>query len=140
MRATPLLFAVAVLLAGCGGNGGDAGPATTATAASPPPATTAATATDTGDVATADLPPACVEAITQAVRTLEPLVRDIDFSSATADAQVAAIAEQTGELEAFDPDVCPDVEVDEARAAWVEIAKREAPGTIPYIEFIYGES
>jgi hypothetical protein len=74
------------------------------------------------------------------VRTLEPLVRDIDFSSATADAQVAALAEQTGELQAFDPDVCPDVEVDEARAAWIEIAKREAPGTIPYIEFVYREN
>ena len=83
------------------------------------------------------LPPECESAITEFLVAVEPVVAEIDFETAS-EAQVEAIGESTvGAAENFDPDACPDFTPAEARAAWLQIAEREAPGAIGYVEYTY---
>ncbi len=83
----------------------------------------------------AELPQACVDEIRSFLVAVEPVAEQTDFSSVT-EADLAALASAG---EDFDPDVCPDVTTDEARAAWLAVAEESAPGTIPYIEFTYAD-
>ncbi len=85
--------------------------------------------------AAVDLPAECVDEIRAFLVAVEPIVEQLDFSSVS-----EADLEPLGPVsEAFDPDVCPDVSQDEARAAWLAIAEDSAPGAIPYVEFTYAD-
>ncbi len=108
---------------------------TTATSAAPAP--TVAGGSPAASGASIVLPPECVAAITTFLVTIEPMVSGIDFETATPE-QLEALPEELAEAsEAFNPDVCPDIDVASARAAWIEIAQRVAPGTIGYVEYTY---
>ena len=110
-----------VLSACAGGTGSEA-----SDAADPP---------DVDDVEI-DLPEDCVAEIREFLVAVEPMVSEMDFSAAPSEAEL----EQLGPAsDAFDPDLCPDVSVDEARAAWLAIAADSAPGAGPYVEYIYAD-
>lgn len=110
---------VVLALAACGGGA--------ASGSQPPP--------DAGNdtPAAVALPEECVEEIRSFLVAVEPIVEQIDFSSVS-EADLEPLGPAS---EGFDPDVCPDVSPDEARAAWLAIAEESAPGAIPYVEFTY---
>jgi hypothetical protein len=132
-RALTLILAVA--LAACGG-----GDVTETTTSAEAPATTA----DEGEgtVSFDDMPAECVEALVGFLQAIEPALEGIDFSTRTA-AELEAVG---AEMEALGDDYattlddldCPDPEGsdEEAFAAMIEIAEREAPGTVAYLEWI----
>jgi hypothetical protein len=117
------LGAVAMILAlaACGGGG--------ATGSQPASGGTA------DDPALAGLPQECIDEIRSFLVAVEPIAEGIDFASAS-EADLAALGPAS---DAFDPDVCPDVSADEARAAWLAVAEESAPGAIPFIEFTYAD-
>lgn len=80
------------------------------------------------------LPEACITAIRDHLIAIEPIVSAVDWQVATE--VPPQIAEQLDSA-AFDPDVCPDVSVPEAHAAWAAIATDVAPGALGYVDFIY---
>jgi hypothetical protein len=83
------------------------------------------------------LPADCEAQITDFLVAIEPVVAEIDFETAS-EAEIEAIGEATiPAAENFDPDVCPDFDEAEARQAWLQIAEREAPGTVGYVEYTY---
>jgi hypothetical protein len=108
-------------LSGCAG-----GPEADASDASEPP-------DEQG--ASVDLPEACVAEIREFLVAVEPMVSEMDFANPS-EAELEQLAPAS---DAFDPDLCPDVSVDEARAAWLAIAAESAPGAAPYVEYIYAE-
>jgi hypothetical protein len=132
-RALTLILAVA--LAACGG-----GDVTETTTSAEAPATTA----DEGEgtVSFDGMPAECVEALVGFLQAIEPALEGIDFSTRTA-AELEAVG---AEMEALGDDYattlddldCPDPEGsdEEAFAAMIEIAEREAPGTVAYLEWI----
>ena len=88
-----------------------------------------------GEDAPVDLPEACVAEIREFLVAVEPMVSEMDFADPSDDE-----LEQLGPAsDAFDPDLCPDVPVDDARSAWLAIAAESAPGAAPYVEYIYAE-
>ncbi len=122
MRHLTLAILVAALLTAC-----------TSQTTAPPTSTTET------DGSTVDLPVQCVEAITNVLVAVEPVASEIDWDNAT-DADIEAVTDAGLEAgDAFDPEVCPDVGVDEARAAWLEIAADVAPGSSGYVEFIFAD-
>jgi hypothetical protein len=122
MRHLTLAILAAAVLAAC----------TAQTTA--PPTSNAGT-----DASTIELPADCVEAITNVLVAVEPVASEIDWDNPT-DADMEAVTDAGLEAsDAFDPEVCPDVGVDEARAAWLEIAADIAPGSSGYVEFIFAD-
>ncbi len=83
------------------------------------------------------LPPACEAEIGEFLVAIEPIVSNVDFETASEE----EISSLGGTMEAaggtFDPDVCPDLDVEESRLAWLAIAEERAPGTRGYIEYTY---
>jgi hypothetical protein len=133
MRTKAVAVLTAMLLAGCAGSSDE----TTATKPTPASDATEAVSPSGGEGPEVELPPECVEAITGFLIAIEPVVAGIDFDRATTDEINAVLTDLEAASAAFDPDLCPDVRINEARTAWLRIAQREAPGTIGYIEFIY---
>jgi hypothetical protein len=145
-RALTLILAVA--LAACAGGdttgstvAGDvtttAGETTTA-----PEEETTTTSDDGSGVGFDDMPAECVDALVGFLQAIEPALEGIDFSSATAGdlealgTDLEAVGEEYSDtLENLD---CPDPggSDEEAFAAMIEIAEREAPGTVGYLEWI----
>ena len=120
MRRTTLLLAAALAATGCMG-------------------TTESTTFSSISDADIALPPACEAAIAEFLVAVEPVVAEIDFETAS-EAEIEAIGEATIPAgENFDADVCPDFSPAEARAAWLSIAEREAPGAIGYVEYTYSD-
>ncbi len=142
MRLRLFGILVAIIVAACASPGAAtsgpsaAGPdATIATSAAPAPS--AADGSPAAGGASVVLPPECVAGITTFLVTIEPMVSGIDFETATPE-QLEALPEELAEAsEAFNPEVCPDIDVASARAAWIEIAQRVAPGTVGYVEYTY---
>jgi hypothetical protein len=83
------------------------------------------------------LPAECAAEIGDFLVAIEPVVSNVDFETATEE----EISSLGGAMEAaggtFDPEPCPDLDVDEARGAWLEIAAERAPATRGYIEYTY---
>lgn len=115
----PLVLLAVLLLAACGVESGgataDAGPAEVA------------------------LPAACEAEISEFLVAVEPIVADVDWDAASAEDLEAVANEMSAPSEGFDPDVCPDLPVSDARQAWLRIADRDAPDTRGYVEFTYPE-
>lgn len=138
-----VLILLVVLLAACGG-GGDA--ATTTTAATDE-ATTTTTSSSTDEttnetVNLSDMPQECIDAFVHFLQAIEPVVQGFDFATATMDEMEAMSTElesvieaPTAEMESLD---CPDVDAsdEEVFAAMIDIAQREAPGTVAYFQWI----
>lgn len=139
-----ILIVLGVLLAACGG--GDA--ATTTTPDQDEATTTTASTSTTEDEGTnetvdlSDMPQECIDAFVHFLQAIEPVVEGFDFETATIDDMEAmgaeletATAAPTAEMESLD---CPDVDAtdEEAFAAMIDIAEREAPGTVGYFRWI----
>jgi hypothetical protein len=150
MRAIKVLTLVlALAAAACGG--GDTTDTTTGvepTTTVGETTTTAAEATTTtsedggGTVSFDDMPSECVDALVGFLQAIEPALEGVDFDTLTAadmealGTEMEALGEEYGAaLEDLD---CPDPEGsdDEAFTAMIEIAEREAPGTVGYLEWI----
>jgi hypothetical protein len=150
MRAIKVLTLVlALAAAACGG--GDTTDTTTGvepTTTVGETTTTAAEATTTtsedggGTVSFDDMPSECVDALVSFLQAIEPALEGVDFDTLTAadmealGTEMEALGEEYGAaLEDLD---CPDPEGsdDEAFTAMIEIAEREAPGTVGYLEWI----
>ena len=144
-----LLIAFMVLLAACGGAAStttEATETTTETSAATTTTTTTAseeeTATTNETVDLADMPQECIDAFVQYLQAIEPVVAGFDFETASIDDMEAigteldaVSAEQTTEMDSLD---CPDPSGtdEESFAAMIDIAEREAPGTVPYFRWI----
>jgi hypothetical protein len=150
MRAIKVLTLVlALAAAACGG--GDTTDTTTGvepTTTVGETTTTAAEATTTtsedggGTVSFDDMPSECVDALVGFLQAIEPALEGVDFDTLTAadmealGTEMEALGEEYGAaLEDLD---CPDPEGsdEEAFTAMIEIAEREAPGTVGYLEWI----
>jgi hypothetical protein len=150
MRALKVLTLIAVMaVAACGG--GDTTDTTITAEATTTTeggiTTTGAEATttsgdDAGTVSFDDMPAECVDALVGFLRAIEPALVGVDFATLTASdmealgTEMETLGEEYGEtLEDLD---CPDPEGsdEEAFAAMIEIAEREAPGTVAYLEWI----
>ena len=151
IRVATLLLAVG--LVACAGDG-DAGTTVTgdvATTEASDSTTTSADATTTttadegdgGTVSFDDMPAECVDALVGYLRAIEPIVENADFEAATADdlealgTDIEAVSEEfSTQMEELD---CPDLEGaddEQALAAVIALAEREAPGTVGYLEWI----
>lgn len=143
-----LLTLLVVLVTACGGT------AATTTAAEPDDTTTTAAPVDeagedegaedgSGEtVDFADMPQECIDAFVDFLRAIEPTVEGFDFESATIEdmetmgTELEAVTEgPAAEMESLN---CPDPtgSDEETFAAMIEIAEREAPGTVAYFEWI----
>lgn len=137
-----LIVLLLVLAAACGGG------ADSTTTEAPAETTTTAVAASGGDegtdntVAIADMPQECIDVFVEFLRAIEPIVEGFDFENASVDEfeamgteLEAAGATQAAEMETLN---CPDASGtdEEAFAAMIEIAEREAPGAVPYFRWI----
>lgn len=140
-----LLILLIVLVTACGGT------AATTTTAEPDDTTTTTTAPveeeggEDGSGETvdfADMPQECIDAFVDFLQAIEPVVEGFDFETATIEDMEAMGTElesvtqgPTAEMESLD---CPDPSgTDEENfAAMIDIAEREAPGTVAYFEWI----
>ena len=144
-----LLIAFMVLLAACGGAATTTTEATETTTETSAATTTTNTTTAEEETTTtnetvdlADMPQECIDAFVQFLQAIEPVVAGFDFETASLDdmeamgTELEAVsAEQTAEMDSLD---CPEVNGtdEEEFAAMIDIAEREAPGTVPYFRWI----
>ena len=141
-----LIVLLLVLAAACGG----AAESTTTEAPADTTTTTTTAAVEEGEedgdtdntVSIADMPQECIDAFVEFLQAIEPIVEGFDFDNASMDQfetmgteLEAAGATQAAEMESLN---CPDASGtdEEAFAAMIEIAEREAPGAVPYFRWI----
>ena len=147
------LIAATLVLAGCGGGDGGADSSTTTadevetpTTGAPVDTTVATTDDDDGGqtVGIGDIPQECVDAFVAFLREMEPIVEGVDWESASLE-DLEALGEEleplTADYEAATAgSACEDLEVDasaeESFQYMIDLASREAPGTVPYFEMI----
>ncbi len=145
-RFLTMLVVLLTVLAACGGDDATdttAGPDTSAGTDGGADTTQASPTTTTADddrpsVGIDDMPQECIDAFADFLRAIEPVVADLDVDSATSNdltdlqAQLDPIsAEFEASTEGME---CPDLAEDEdVFTAMIEIAEREAPGTVAYL-------
>jgi hypothetical protein len=147
-------LALLLLLAACGGDGtADTTAAAAAETTAPTTAavveTTTAGAEDTDDTETVafdEVPAECREAFVAYLQEIEPLVEDFDFEGATMEdftalSESPEFAAATTEFETDSQTAgCDDINVEmEEEESWnqlVDLAASEAPGTVPYLEYL----
>lgn len=133
-----LLILLILLVAACGGTA-----ATTTEAEAEDTTTTAPVDEENGEtVDFADMPQECIDSFVNFLQAIEPVVEGIDFENATIEDMEtmgteleAATEGPTAEMDNLD---CPDPSGtdEETFAAMIDIAEREAPGTVAYFEWI----
>lgn len=145
------LFAATLALGACGGGGDETASSTTldegatTTTEPAPPSTEATTDDDDGEtVGIGDIPQECIDTFVGYLRDIEPFVEEVDWANATS-ADFEELSESlesiTAEYEATVTDAnCDDLEVnastEESFDYMIELAQREAPGTVAYFEMI----
>lgn len=155
IRYTAFLLAPLALAAACGGD--DAATTTAAAATTAAGAATTAGAVDatTAPIVEATTAPAagggagalsdrCLELWGQYARTIEPIVSQVDWTDVVA--AEAAVASITPALETavapldaeFDAEGCNDLNTIDAEtsAQLLEVTAAEAPGAVPFVEFV----
>ena len=150
---TCLLVAILALAACGGGEGADDATDTTEAGSTPtteaPVPTTQDTTTDTEDdggqtVDIGDIPQECVDAFIGYLRAIEPVLEEVDWANASL-ADFEGIAESLESVtEEYEAEIagssCEDLEVDstgdESFQYMIDLARQEAPGTVPYFEMI----
>ena len=153
-----ILIVLIALLAACGGAAESPtteAPEATTTTEEPEEITTTTSASEeeteeeagedegtNNTVDLADMPQECIDAFVGFLQAIEPVVTDFDFDSASIDdleamgTELEAVGEaQAAEMESLN---CPDASGsdEEAFAQMIEIAEREAPGTVAYFRWI----
>jgi len=145
-----VLLVTMLVLAACGDEAGDDGTVesdgteTTVVSTTEAPVTTE----DGGSpsVGLDDIPQQCIDAFVAYLQAIESVVDDVDWSEATVaelEELGSALEPATAELENATADSqCEDIEVDatneESFEYMIELAQREAPGTVGYLEMIRG--
>ena len=90
----------------------------------------------------ADMPQECIDAFVGFLQAIEPVVEEFDFASASIDdleamgTELEAVGDaQAAEMETLN---CPDAagSDEETFAQMIDIAEREAPGTVAYFRWI----
>lgn len=144
MRVTRVAVLAAFLLAACGGA---AETGTTTPNTEPNVSTTAVpTGSDDGSqiVTVEDIPQECIDAFATYLRAIEPVIQDMDFNTASANEFEAIGTELEAATAAFEEAStaggCEDINLDlsdeESFDLIIELAQREAPGTVAYFEWI----
>jgi hypothetical protein len=148
-----VLAAAVVFITACGSAGGTSTSAletatttpgaTSTTAPTTTIAATGSTAADGSTVGFEDIPQECLDALVTFLQAIEPVVEDFDLQQATMDdidAFGREIEDETEEYEqAIDELDCPDIDPTDREGtfeAMVDLAEREAPGTVAYVEWI----
>jgi hypothetical protein len=144
---------IALLVAACGGGSGEADVTTTGdggatdTTQQPEATTTTSEADDDGGgqvVGIGDIPQECLDAFSDFLQEIEPIVEPIDWANATA-ADLEALAESLDPLsDTYTDEItganCDDIELDasdeESFDFMIDFARHEAPGTVAYMEWI----
>ena len=145
MSRTTALVSVLLLIAACGGatSDGTTVPSDVVTTAgvdvtSPPDEITVPD--DQGAVSLEDMPAECVQAFTEFLQAIEPIVQGVDFGSSTADDLEALFTEIEPISDAFEAETadCPELNMtdEESVAAMQQLAERDAPGTAAYFAWI----
>jgi hypothetical protein len=148
MRAATLILILAMALAACGGDEttDTADTTTSSESTTSPVGSTVTTAVDEDDgsddgglVDLDDMPQECIDVFVDFLRAMEPAVEGFDFTTATADDMETLGAELESVTTDYATDIesldCPEPD-EEAFAAMIAIAEREAPGTVAYLEWI----
>lgn len=141
-----LTLSLALILAACGGGAGE----TTTTSADTTTTTTVAETTTTEEAAGGEvigideIPPECVEVFVDFLRLIEPVVEGVDWDNVSLEDLESlgtefdqAIAGYQAEIEGLG---CDQLNVDatdeESFQYMIDLARREAPGTVGYFEWI----
>lgn len=147
MRALKTLTLMLVMaLVACGG-GTETTDTTTAADATTTTIATTTTVTDDDDAGTVDdfgdMPAECVDLMVSFFQAIEPALEDFDFETMDLEDMETLGTELESVTSGFEDEIenlnCPDYETtddDEAFAAMIDIAEREAPGVVPYLEWI----
>lgn len=137
------LVSVLVLIAACGGatSGGTTSDVPTTAGVdvtSPPNETTAPD--DQGAVSLDEMPAECVQAFSEFLQAIEPIVQGVDFGNSTPDDLDALFTEIEPISDSFEAEIadCPDLDMTDAEsvAAMQAMAERDAPGTAAYFTWI----
>lgn len=136
----------ALIVAACGGDGAsDADITSTVAEVGTTVGETTTTVDDSDDNGSAgldEMPQECIDALAGYLQAIEPTVEGVDFDNATAEdlealgSELEEVSEEYAtSIEALD---CPDPEGSEEEAfdAILALAESEAPGTVPYLEWI----
>jgi hypothetical protein len=110
-------------------------------------ATTVTTAAEDDDAGTVDdfddMPAECVDLMVSFFKAIEPALEDFDFATMDFEDMETLGTELESVTSGFEDDIenlnCPDFETtddEEAFAAMIDIAEREAPGVVAYLEWI----
>lgn len=145
MRAIRVAVITVFLLAACGG-AAETG-TTTATTTQQEGSTTAATGTDDETQVVSsieDIPQECMDAFVNYLQALETVVQNVDFNRATPSEFEAIGAELEPATATYEQETegagCDQIELDvsdeEGFELMIDIAQREAPGTVAYFEWI----
>ena len=84
-----------------------------------------------------ELPPACENAIGDFLVRIEPIVRNVNWDTATEEQISSLGAAMAPATQDFDPEACPELDTEQSRLAWQAIAARRAPATAEYIDYTY---
>lgn len=134
-------------LTACGGGDDDAAPAaTTDGGGDNNTAITGDNNTDTGDTVKVndinDIPDKCVDLVTQLLKNVEPLVKDVDWKNATVSDMEDVGSQIDTEFSSLDDEMsssgCDKYQLDDADSidSLIDLAKDKAPGTVAFLEFV----
>lgn len=145
MRAFKAIALILMLAIGsCGGEGGTTSTAAEVTTTLVEESTTTGEEESSGSVAFEDLPQECIDALAAFLRDIEPVIEGVDFNTATAE-DLEELGTQLEPLSTeyqatFEQMDCPDpgASDEESFDAMIELAEREAPGTVAYLEWVRG--
>lgn len=124
------IISLILVLTACGGDGaGD---------------TTLADTTTTAPTALADMPQECIDALVAYLQAIEPALEGVDFDAAVPD----DLEEVSVEIETLGAEYAANIEElgcpepagtdEEAFLAMLDLAEREAPGTVAYLQWVQG--
>ncbi len=149
LKTLTLLLVMALVACGGGTEATDTTTANESTTSTIADATTVATAADDQDDGAGtvddidDMPAECVEVMVSFFKAMEPALEGFDFATMNVEDMETLGTELESVTSGFEDDIenlnCPDFETaddEEAFAAMIDIAEREAPGVVPYLEWI----
>jgi hypothetical protein len=144
MKTLTVMLVVALVACGGGTETTDTTVATDGTTSTIAEATTITEDDDAGTVDDfGDMPAECVDLMVSFFKAIEPALEDFDFETLNFEDMETLGTELESVTSGFEDDIanlnCPDFETtddEEAFAAMIDIAEREAPGVVPYLEWI----
>lgn len=147
MRVIRVVVLAALVLAACGQTGRDATTTGATTTEARDVTTTSEEATPSEDgqtIGVDEIPQECIDVFAAYLRALEPVIEGVDFNQATQAEFEAISVELEGPTDEFTAaseaagcdELNLDVSDEEAFQLMIDLAEREAPGTVAYFEWI----